>query len=119
MANSWKNPIIIDTQASDTDYNAAHDSAKGIADGQYTTERLNIAAIKIIGNAGADIISLQDCPSTAATTAVETGNVVFYHKCDATQLNPPMDHFPYDSFVINGLYPKTIGTSCKVYIYLW
>lgn len=107
MANNFAtNPIILDTQASDTTYDNTHDAnnALGAPGSQYSTKTYCITAIEVVGTGQ---VQLQHCTPDAS---VDNGAVFF----DATGAT----HRDYHDFHFNGVYPKVIGgsTSCKIFV---
>lgn len=111
MANVWNPHPIIDTQASSTTSSSTTDNNKGATDGEFTTRPTLIKAIKCFGNANADQIVLQECREDA----VNTGGVFFKHIFETNNLKPAMETF-CPPLRVQGIYPKTISSSCSCLI---
>lgn len=113
MANTWTNPIILDTANDDASYdsdndNNAQNSTAGV---KYSTGRFKIKSI-IVKGANTNAIVLKECSkstlegNTFLDITLETGRLV-------QEFN-----FGGNGFWVNGIIPKTITSGAKVYIYL-
>lgn len=109
MANTWINPIILDTQNDDNAYSSAND-AKIISTGvKYTTDRICIDKI-ICKGANTNQIQLKQCSASTLegqdflNITLETGRLV--------------QNFDFpNGFWVNGIIPKVITSGAYVYIY--
>lgn len=112
MANTWKNPIILDTANNDGAYDSANDNnaQNSTAGVKYSTAPLKIKNIVITG-ANTNVVKLLQCSKgtlegdTIIDITLETGALT--------------QHFNFgDGIWFNGLIPKTITSGAKAYIYL-
>ncbi len=115
MANSWgTNPIILDTASTDATYDATHDAhrATGTAGTQYTTGKVSVQAIKVVG-VNTDAVVLQSCTPDAS---VDNGDVIYTHALETGRLYNH-ETFPRD-LTTNGIFIKTLSAGAKVYLYV-
>ena len=116
MANSWgTNPIILDTASSETSYTTAKDAYKTAGATDYHTGKFNIIGIKVEG-ANADSIILQSCKASPVAS-VDNYTAFFEHTVETGNVTGNAVSFA-KPFKVNGIFPKTISSGAKVYIYL-
>ncbi len=109
------NPVILEVQATDTDYNPLHDAAAGTSDIQYSTLYYEIDSIKVkwdTGKGGAVI--LRNCKKLPLDE-VGSGDI-FYEKFTEHPVEE-LEVFPR-GFWVNGIYPLSLPDGVQVFIYL-
>jgi len=113
MANSWgTNPIILDTAADDTTYAVGNDVIKTAGATEYSSGQYDIESISIQG-ADTQQVTLQHCTPDAS---VDNG-AIFFDEVLATATGLYRPRY-LGNFTAKGIYPKTITSGAKVYIYL-
>ena len=114
MANNFgKNPNVLDTAASDSSYTATNDaySPSGTGTLQYTTQKVKIKKIQIIGAANTDDVLLRECSSTTLK-----GDIIIKRKLETGDLNPSIDFG--EGIWFDGLYLETKDGNTELLIHL-
>ena len=116
MANVWKDPAILDTQATVTVYTEANDGHFGGT--EFIARPSRVQAIKYTMTTNADVVELRECIPDKGNPElnISNGKIIARHTFttgDPTvyseEFNPPRH--------VQGIYPKTISAGCKVMIF--